>query len=210
MPEIQFLCYYEVTKQMGWKAMTKVYVVRHGETDWNRQGRLQGATDIPLNTSGIAQATACRNYFHDNKAVAIFTSPLKRASDTAAIINEPFQLPITQLSAFQERAFGQAEGMTYEERSKVYPRKNYPGQESFSHFIARLKEGLRIIEQQYPNDAVILVAHGAVIHNLFQIVENDDLFPQNARLSNGGISTMYTKDSKWWLGKYNETHHLMV
>ena len=194
---------------MGWKAMTKVYVVRHGETDWNRQGRLQGGTDVPLNTNGIAQATACRQYFSENKAAAIFTSPLKRAYHTATILNEPFHLPLMPLPQFKERTFGQAEGMTYEERSKVYPRKNYPGQESFPHFIERLKDGLRIIEQRYPDDTVILIAHGAVIHNLFQIVENDDLFPQNARLSNGGISTMYTKNGKWWLGKYNETHHLM-
>lgn len=190
--------------------MTKVYVVRHGETDWNRQGRLQGATDVPLNAQGVHQAQACQQYFHENPATAIFTSPLQRARATAEIINEPFQLPITSLPAFKERTFGQAEGMTYEERSKAYPQKDYPGQEPFSQFIDRLKSGLRFIEEQYPNDTVILVAHGAVIHNLFQIVENDDLFPQNARLSNGGISTMYTKDGKWWLGKYNETHHLMA
>jgi uncharacterized phosphatase len=189
--------------------MTKVYVVRHGETDWNRQGRLQGATDVPLNEQGKAQAKACQQYFIENEAVAIFTSPLVRARVTAEIINEPFHMPLVLMPEFKERTFGEAEGMTYEERSKVYPRKNYPGQETFHHFIERLKTGLRMIEQQYPNDTVILVAHGAVIHNLFQIVENDDLFPQNARLSNGGVSTMYTKDGKWWLGKYNETHHLM-
>lgn len=193
---------------MGCRAMTKVYVVRHGETDWNRQGRLQGTTDIRLNEQGIAQATACQTYFLENKATAIFTSPLQRAYDTAKIINEPFHLPLQRMTQFRERGFGKAEGMTYEERSKMFPNKKYPDQEPLPQFVNRLKSGLAVLEERYPKDTIVLVAHGAVIHHLFQIVENNDLFPANARLSNGGVSTIYTKDGKWWLGKYNETHHL--
>ncbi|GEK34310.1 histidine phosphatase family protein [Kurthia sibirica] len=188
--------------------MTRIYVARHGETDWNRLGKLQGATDIPLNDSGREQARACGLYFETIPVDAIFTSPLKRASETAKIINEQLNVPIIEISEFRERTFGDAEGMTYEERSKVYPRKNYPNQEHFKAFKKRLIIGLEKINIAYPEGNVLLVAHGAVIHTLFQIVENDDFFPSNARLSNGGVSTVSFEDGKWWLKKYNAIDHL--
>lgn len=188
--------------------MTKIYIARHGETDWNRAGKLQGATDVPLNEEGRKQAVACGKFFEDIAIRAIFTSPLQRASETAKIINEQLHLPLIQIDAFRERTFGTAEGMTYEERSKVYPRKNYPNQESFKAFRKRLVRGLQEIYEAYPDEDVALIAHGAVIHTLFQIVQNADFFPKHARLSNGGVSTIYSKGGEWWLEAYNDTHHL--
>lgn len=188
--------------------MAKIYIVRHGETDWNRAGKLQGATDIPLNEIGKQQAVACRSFFREIPIQAIFTSPLKRASFTATIINEQLELPIFELPEFKERTFGSAEGMTYEERSKVFPKKNYPNQENFKVFRKRLLKGLNKIQQAYPNEEVALVAHGAVIHTLFQIVKNDEFFPQHSKLSNGGVSTIYYKDGNWWLEKFNQIEHL--
>lgn len=188
--------------------MTIIYIARHGETDWNRTGRLQGATDIPLNDAGKEQAADCGLFFQDVSIEAIYTSPLKRASDTATIINEHLGLPIIELSEFKERAFGDAEGMTYEERSKVFPRKSYPNQEDFKVFSERLKRGLNKIHQAYPEQSVALVAHGAVIHTLFQMVENNRFFPQHAKLSNGGVSTIRYKDGHWWLDNFNQVNHL--
>lgn len=188
--------------------MTKIYIARHGETDWNRAGKLQGATDVPLNEEGRKQAVACGKFFEDIAIRAIFTSPLQRARETAEIINQQLHLPLIQIDAFRERTFGAAEGMTYEERSKVYPRKNYPNQESFKAFRKRLVRGLQEIYEAYPDEEVALIAHGAVIHTLFQIVQNADFFPQHARLSNGGVSTIYSKGGEWWLESYNNTHHL--
>lgn len=188
--------------------MTRIYVARHGETDWNRAGRLQGATDIPLNNTGKEQAVACGLFFEDIIIEAIFSSPLKRASDTAKIINEKLNLPVIELVEFKERAFGDAEGMTYEERSKVFPKKSYPNQENYKTFTKRLIKGLEIIHQAYPEQAVALVAHGAVIHTLFKLVKNDHFFPQHARLSNGGVSTIYYKEGHWWLENFNQIDHL--
>lgn len=188
--------------------MTRIYVARHGETDWNRAGKLQGATDIPLNNTGKKQAADCGRFFEDITIEAIFTSPLKRASETASIINEKLNLPVIELVEFKERTFGDAEGMTYEERSKVFTRKNYPNQEHYKTFTKRLIKGLDIIQQAYPEQAVALVAHGAVIHTLFKIVENDQFFPQHARLSNGGVSTIYYENGHWWLENFNQINHL--
>ncbi|MBQ0140355.1 MAG: histidine phosphatase family protein [Kurthia sp.] len=189
--------------------MTTIYIARHGETDWNKTGRLQGSTDIPLNKSGEAQAIDCGRFFQNMPIEAIYTSPLKRASETARIINETLGVLIIPIEEFKERSFGKAEGMTYEERTKVFPRKNYPEQENFKAFRRRLLAGLNKIHQAYPQQKVALVAHGAVIHTLFQIVENHDFFPQNARLSNGGVSTIHYIDGKWWLKEYNYVDHLL-
>lgn len=188
--------------------MTKIYIARHGETNWNKAGRLQGATDIPLNETGKKQAEECRRFFIERKIEAIFTSPLLRASKTAKIINEGFDLPLIEMPEFKERKFGKAEGMTYEERTKVFPRKNYPNQENYKVFRRRLEMGLKKIQEAYPNEEVVLVAHGAVIHTIFQIVKNAEFFPQHARLSNGGVSTIQYMEEHWWLEQYNCTEHL--
>ncbi|MGG0657085.1 histidine phosphatase family protein [Rummeliibacillus pycnus] len=189
--------------------MTKIYIVRHGETDWNCEGRLQGGTDTTLNVRGKRQATICRNYFEQIKCDAIFTSTLQRAMLTATIMNETLKLPLIPLKEFAERTFGAAEGMTYEERIKEYPHKEYPDQETIDQLIERIASGLQKIHDQYPNGKVLLVTHGAVIHTLFSMVENAEIFPQSARLSNGGVSTIHKQDGKWWLDKYNEIQHLL-
>lgn len=188
--------------------MTKIYIVRHGETNWNREGRLQGGTDTTLNENGIQQAKDCRSYFEKIKCDAIFTSTLKRASTTATIMNETLHLPIFLLKEFAERTFGKAEGLTYEERMRAYPQKVYPNQETIEQLKIRIASGLEQIYHQYPDGKVILVTHGAVIHTLFTMVGNPETFPQSARLSNGGVSTIHNENGKWWLEKYNEIQHI--
>lgn len=188
--------------------MTKIYILRHGETDWNCEGRLQGGTNTVLNERGKKQAIACRSYFDEIKCDAIFTSSLKRATQTATIINETLQLPFYSLKEFAERTFGAAEGMTYEERVKVYPDKAYPNQETIEELKVRIEIGLQKIQHQYPNGEVILVTHGAVIHTLFTMVENASVFPQSELLSNGGVSIIHNQGGKWVLEKYNEIQHL--
>jgi len=188
--------------------MTKIYIVRHGETDWNCEGRLQGGTDTTLNDRGKQQAAVCSNYFKDLECDAIFSSTLQRAMLTATIMNEALKLPFIPLKEFAERTFGVAEGMTYEERVKIYPNKDYPDQETIEQLQKRITTGLGKINAQYPDKNVILVTHGAVIHTLFTMVENADIFPQSAQLSNGGVSIIYDQHGKWWLEKYNQIKHL--
>ena len=188
--------------------MTKIYIVRHGETDWNCEGRLQGGTNTSLNQRGKQQAMACRSYFENKACNAMYTSSLDRASQTAAIINETLELPFYTLKEFAERTFGVAEGMTYEERIKNYPDKIYPNQESIEDLKQRISKGLQTIQHQYPEGKVILVTHGAVIHTLFTMVKNSSIYPQSDLLSNGGVSLIYNKDGNWWLDNYNEIQHL--
>ena len=129
--------------------MTKICLIRHGETDWNAMGKIQGKTDIPLNENGKRQAQQCRDYLKDSNWDIIVTSPLKRAKQTAFIINEALQLQVVEMAEFMERSFGDAEGKTREERAILYPDQQYPNQESREELVNRIMNGLEKILVQF-------------------------------------------------------------
>ena len=89
-----------------------VYLVRHGETEWNRDGRCQGVTDIALTEKGIQQAEALGQVFSEKQISCILSSPLQRAHDTAARIAQPHGLAIETAAALQEWDQGELEGLT--------------------------------------------------------------------------------------------------
>ncbi|PAV28447.1 histidine phosphatase family protein [Virgibacillus profundi] len=188
--------------------MTTICLIRHGETDWNAAGRLQGKTDIPLNTTGMKQAEACSTYLTSSSYDVLITSPLKRARQTAEIINNLLHLPFVVMEDFAERYFGDGEGMTYDERRMAFPDKNYPKQEETEDFLNRIMTGLKKINQSYPDQKVLLVAHGAVIKAILAAFSEDDtLIPQN-RLMNGCISNIHFENEKWNVKDFNRTEHL--
>lgn len=96
--------------------MTNVYFLRHGETDWNLEGRTQGRTDIPLNRNGELQAKESGAALKDKEIDVIITSPLKRAKKTAEIVQEQLNVDLIEREAFIELSFGDAEGLTLAER----------------------------------------------------------------------------------------------
>ena len=104
-------------------------MIRHGETDWNAIGKLQGRTDIPLNETGIQQAEECSEFLKTSQWDVIITSPLQRAKQTAEIINKNIKVPVIEMDDFMERDYGDAEGMAYEERIAKFPGNIYPNQE---------------------------------------------------------------------------------
>ena len=109
--------------------MTAICLIRHGETDWNALGKLQGRTDIPLNETGKKQAKETGAFLKGSDWDVIITSPLRRAKETAEIINQYLGLEIIEMEDFIERNYGDAEGMPFEERMRLYPDKEYPNQE---------------------------------------------------------------------------------
>ncbi|MBQ6446659.1 MAG: histidine phosphatase family protein [Bacillus sp. (in: Bacteria)] len=188
--------------------MTKICLIRHGETDWNAMGKIQGKTDIPLNENGKRQAQQCRDYLKDSNWDIIVTSPLKRAKQTAFIINEALQLQVVEMAEFMERSFGDAEGKTREERAILYPDQQYPNQESREELVNRIMNGLEKILVQFLDQKVLLVAHGAVIHTLLTVVSEDQLSIEKY-LSNACISNIHFKEKKWVVEDYNLVDHLV-
>src|SRR5690625_5212360 len=106
--------------------ITTICIVRHGETNWNSLGILQGSTDIPLNSKGVLQANECRKLLKNYDWDVMITSPLKRAKETAKIINKDLNSPLVEMKEFLERHYGDAEGMAVEERMTLFPNGNYP------------------------------------------------------------------------------------
>lgn len=188
--------------------MTSICFVRHGETDWNREGRLQGKTDIPLNSFGIQQAEECQQYLKDMKWDVIITSPLKRAKKTAKIINQELQLPLVEMEEFIERTFGEAEGMTAEERQIAFSDSNYPGKESIEALNQRVLTGLEKINKTYQGKKILLVAHGAVIGAILSYFSYGETDAGKEKLLNACISNMDFQQERWNIRDYNQVSHL--
>jgi len=90
--------------------MTQICLIRHGETDWNVLGKLQGRTDTVLNDRGILQAKQCAEHLKEMKWDFIITSPLLRAKQTAMILNEEIKVPLFEMEAFMERSLEMLKG----------------------------------------------------------------------------------------------------
>jgi uncharacterized phosphatase len=188
--------------------MTSIYLIRHGETDWNALGRLQGRTDIPLNKTGIRQAEECREFLKNFEWDVIITSPLKRAKKTAEIINEAIKIPFVEMDDFAERSFGDAEGMTLDEILAVYPDKKYPNQEDRDSLNKRIMTGLQKVNQTYSNSKVLLVAHGAVINSILTSLSKGEIGSGKTKLLNAGISNIHFHQEQWNIKEYNQVSHL--
>ena len=153
----------------------KLYVVRHGKTDFNVEGRYAGSTDVPLNKTGISQAEelADKLKLSDMKFDVVISSPLLRARQTADIVCSALKNSYVIIEQFAERNVGVYEGLTQREAMKKYPelwRRQCTRQlddaptkgETIRQFDARIIDGLDILRRDYKNKRVLLIAHGFV------------------------------------------------
>jgi uncharacterized phosphatase len=155
--------------------MTLLYLVRHGETDWNLARRIQGSTDIPLNDTGRAQAAASGRLLARRQWDAVYASPLSRALETAAIIARETGLPAPLPEpALVERNYGEAEGMTGAEIDERFPGgAEVPGRESREQVVERVMPALHALAQRHPGESIIFVSHGGVIRSVLNAVDPD-------------------------------------
>ncbi|MCE5315213.1 MAG: histidine phosphatase family protein [Armatimonadota bacterium] len=159
--------------------MTALYIVRHGETRDNLEGRIQGHTDSPLTPLGIRQAEAIASRLASEKFDAIYSSDLGRAVDTAEAIASCHNLPIQTTDLLREANLGKVQGLTQAEFESSYPdeyRKwrtdsvsnRPPDAESLESVISRCKKFLKMILENYKDDERILaVVHGGSVRGLF-------------------------------------------
>ncbi|APX34649.1 fructose 1,6-bisphosphatase [Brachybacterium sp. P6-10-X1] len=152
---------------------TRLILVRHGQTEYNRQGRLQGQVDIPLNEAGTRQAAVLAATVAENPPDLIVSSPLERAHDTAQILAEVCGLDVGTDAAFLERGFGQWEGLRGEEIRRHWPaehadwRAHRPvtglGVEARPAVGERVATACRQLVAENIGGTVMVVAHGAAI-----------------------------------------------
>ena len=135
--------------------MTRLLLVRHGETDWNAAGRLQGQTDRPLSDFGRRQARQLAEELADEGLEAIYSSDLSRARETAEIVSERLGLPVVLDADLREKDWGTWEGLTAVERDRV----DFLGESTEEHQ-ERILRALRRIAEQYPDARVLVVTHG--------------------------------------------------
>lgn len=162
----------------------KLFLIRHGQTDWNLQGRIQGSYDSELNETGVAQAKELGKKIQESgyKFSKIYSSTQKRAARTAQIISDAVELKHTQVKGLEEINFGEWEGLTWEEVKERYPEeyeewhknRRYagpPGGESYQEMLERVLAAIRgIIAENSEN--VAIVTHGAVIMVLQCFITN--------------------------------------
>jgi broad specificity phosphatase PhoE len=143
---------------------TTILLVRHGETDWNAERRVQGHTDRPLNETGRAQARALADELADERLDAVYASDLARAYETARVVADAHSLPVETLPELRERDFGSWEGMTDEEIFERYPETRDGGSwgdaETRDELEARILPTMSRIAAQHPGGRVLVVTHG--------------------------------------------------
>ncbi len=161
-----------------------ILMIRHGQTDWNLEKRPQGKADIPLNETGIKQAIEISQKLKDEKIDIIVSSPLKRAKQTAEIINTEIQCPILYEEGISERDMGEFEGKRIEESNleafwNYEKNEKYEKAENIQDFFQRVYQTLDDIIGQYPEKNVLIVSHGGVsvpVYCYFNgIPDKDDL-----------------------------------
>lgn len=155
---------------------TKLYLIRHGETEQNKSGILMGSTDTPLNDHGRLQAATLGERINALEVDSIFSSPLSRAVETATLVFGA-EAPIITDSSLQEFHFGEWEGMHFSEIAKQYPEvwqlwlkdwelTQIPGGEAFAAFKHRVINFVSEVVTYNPGKRVALVSHGGCIRSL--------------------------------------------
>ncbi len=183
--------------------MTTLYLVRHGETEWNRQRRIQGSTDIPLNDTGRQQAELTGQLLTRRHWDAIFTSPLSRTLETAQIIArvnglaEPIPMP-----SIVERQYGDAEGLDWDEVQTRFPGDTeVPGRESREDVTARVVPALIELASRQSGQSLIVVSHGGVIRSVLSHV---DPGVDHGRIANGSVHSFRQVDGELALIAFND------
>lgn len=168
----------------------KIYFVRHGRTEWNKQGRMQGREDIPLCPEGIEDARATRNLLKDEVFDKVIVSPLMRARQTAEIINEYHNAPIVVEPRLIERDFGELEGVSktsfnFQDLFSLTKVTRYKDAEPIEDFYKRIQECIN--EFKGKEGTILIVAHGGVCVPIKMMVEHlDDNIATNSLIPHNG------------------------
>ena len=173
----------------------RIFLARHGETEWNRVGRWQGRTDIPLSDVGRAQALALAERLRGRAIAQIHTSDLSRAHETARVVAATLGIPAVGVDPrLRERGFGCFEGLTREECALHHPeawqryladrRSTPPGAEPQTEVVTRVVEGLTAIAQATEvGQVTLVVSHGGAIRSFMSAVNGQPPPP----LTNGAL-----------------------
>lgn len=199
---------------------TRVWLIRHGETDWNAEGRWQGRAPVPLNASGQAQAAALGRYLaaQQTRYDGFYSSPLLRAMQTAQAIATSLAIPIQSEPRIAEIDLGDWQGLTraevqawdaqrYADYTAAWPDDPPPNGESWLQVRERARAGFDDLVAQYAGDTLALVSHGGTIGQLITSLFGDIERPT---LTNTSLTLVERTDptADWTLVRVAWTPHL--
>ncbi len=199
---------------------TRLIAVRHGETAWNVDTRIQGHLDIPLNDTGLWQARQLARALADEPITAIYTSDLARAHATAQAVADATGAPLATDSGLRERSFGHFQGRTFAEIEAELPeqarrwRQRDPayapeGGESLITLRDRVTESTHRLAARHPGGLVLLVAHGGVLDVLYRAATRQDIqAPRTWQLANAAINRLLWTPEGLTLVGWADTQHL--
>lgn len=199
---------------------TRILAIRHGETAWNVDTRIQGQLDIPLNDTGRWQAGRLAEALADEPLHAIYASDLGRAHETAETLARVVGLPVRVDPGLRERRFGIFEGRTFREIETGWPhdserwRKRDPafgpeGGETLTDFYERCIATATRLAHAHPGESIALVAHGGVLDCLYRAGARVGLqAPRTWQLHNAGINRLLWTPEGFTLVGWGDTLHL--
>lgn len=200
--------------------MSRLFLVRHGETESGSILRYWGQSDVKLSTVGLRQAERLYNRLVTEKLDAIYTSNLRRASVTAEIIAAGHQLDVVKCAELNEVDFGKIEGLTFDEVSRFYPEVaktwvsqslslEFPDGENFEKFNSRVSKFLVRLEKHAPEETILIVAHAGPLRLLVCHILGLDLRHwRQFRLDLASLSIIETYSQQAILSLLNDVSHL--
>lgn len=200
--------------------LTRIFLMRHGQTAWNAELRIQGQLDIPLDDKGLWQAQRLGQALRDEGMQHLYCSDLQRACQTLAPLAELTGLSVHTDMALRERGFGRFEGRTYAEIDATWPdearrwRQREPdfqpgGGESLNTFYARSVQALSTLAARHPGSTLAVVAHGGVLDCIHRAAARIPLqAPRTWQLANATINRLLWTDEGLSLVGWNDAGHL--
>ena len=201
---------------------TRICFVRHGETTWNVERRMQGHIDIPLNTTGMAQAKRLANALMQNKYSfnAIYSSDLERALHTANAVANALSLAVQTTPQLRERNVGQLQGLLLSEAPVLLPEiwqshiareldHDLGGGESIRAFHQRMQGVLELFLRQHRGQSILAVSHGGSLDMIYRIVTQQALDAERvAVVPNTSLNWITHDGSVWSIQRWADTSHL--
>lgn len=199
---------------------TRFCIIRHGETDWNVQKRIQGHTDIPLNEVGRAQALAMSFNAAHHRFHAIYSSDLVRAMETAAALAQREDHAVKPLPQLRERHYGIFQGLTVAEAAVHHPQAHalylardpdydFETGESLRTFAARVAEGIGWLARHHVGQTLAVVSHSGVLDIVYRRATGRPLStPRDFKIPNCALNWFHVDGQGWHLESWGDRHHL--
>lgn len=199
---------------------TRICIIRHGETDWNRERRIQGQIDIPLNETGRAQALAMAFNAAHHSFSAIYSSDLKRTMETAHALAERDGHQVIALEKLRERHYGIFQNVVKDDAEAQYPEAyalynardlhyNFENGESLEAFAQRTLDIFLWLAHHHQNQLIAVVCHAGLLDIMYRVATDRPYeTARDFHIPNCALNWFHYDGQRWHLEAWDDHHHL--